>query len=83
MAEEVLVFNVGDETSRMKVGKSYLLLGVAQSEQQARQLAESLPANAGSKVMLLTKKAVIRRIPAVRLEDLDESATEQPPPSHD
>jgi hypothetical protein len=39
-------------------------------------LAESLPANAGSKVILLAKRAVIRRVPAVRLEDLDENATE-------
>jgi len=76
MAEEMLIFNIGDESARIKVGKSYLLLGVAQSEQEARELAESLPANAGSKVILLAKRAVIRRIPAVRLEDLDENATE-------
>jgi hypothetical protein len=76
MAEEMLIFNIGDESARIKVGKSYLLLGVAQSEQEARELAESLPANAGSKVILLAKRAVIRRVPAVRLEDLDENATE-------
>jgi hypothetical protein len=72
----MLIFNIGDESARMKVGKSYLLLGVAQSEQEARELAESLPANAGSKIMLLEKRAVIRRVPAVRLEDVDEGATE-------
>ena len=76
MAAEMLIFNIGDESARMKVGKSYLLLGVAQSEQEARELAESLPANAGSKIMLLEKRAVIRRVPAVRLEDVDEGATE-------
>jgi hypothetical protein len=76
MAAEMLIFNIGDESARMKVGKSYLLLGVAQSEQEARELAESLPANAGSKIMLLERRAVIRRIPAVRLEDIDEGATE-------
>ena len=76
MAAEMLIFNIGDESARMKVGTSYLLLGVAQSEQEARELAESLPANAGSKIMLLEKRAVIRRVPAVRLEDVDEGATE-------
>lgn len=76
MAEEVLIFNIGDESTRMKVGRSYLLLGVAQSEHEARELAASLPANSGSKIILLAKRAIIRRIPAVRLEDLDEPAAE-------
>lgn len=73
MAEEVLVFNVGDDSAHMKAGKSYVLLGVTESEEKARELAASLPANAGSKVVILAKRAVIRRVPAVRLEDLDES----------
>ncbi|KQR16019.1 hypothetical protein [Cellulomonas sp. Leaf334] len=80
MAEEVLIFNIGDDSARMKVGKTYLLLGVAKSEQEARALAESLPANVGSKVTLLAKRAVIRRVPAVRLEVLDEDAAERVDP---
>jgi hypothetical protein len=76
MAEEILIFNVGDESARMKVGKSYLLLGVAASEKEARALMESLPINAGSKVVLAVKQAVLRRVPAVRLEDVDERLIE-------
>ena len=76
MAHEVLLFNVGDEPARMKPGKSYVLLGVASSEEEARQLAAELPANAGSKVVIVTKQAVLRRVPAVRLEELDEDVTE-------
>ena len=78
MADEVLLFNIGDESALMKVGKAYVLLGVATSEKEARELAESLPANAGSKVVIVTRRAVIRRVPAVRLEDLQEDATEPP-----
>ncbi len=73
---EVLVFNIGDESARMKVGKSYLLLGVTGSVDEARELAESLPANAGSKVVIVTKDSVLRRIPAVRLQELDEQVAE-------
>lgn len=76
MAEEFLLFNVGDESTRMKVGKSYLLLGVAESEEAARELAEALPATSASKVAILWKQAVIRRVPTVRLEDIDEVLTE-------
>lgn len=78
MADEVLLFNIGDESAHMKVGKSYLLLGVATSDKEARALAEALPANAGSKVVIVTKQAVIRRVPAVRLEDMHENATDDP-----
>jgi hypothetical protein len=73
MADEVLIFNVGDDSSRMKPGKSYVLLGVAKTEEGARELAASLPASAASKVVVVAKRAVLRRVPAVRLEDLDEN----------
>ncbi len=76
MADEVLLFNVGDDSARMKIGKAYVLIGVASSEQAARELAETLPANAGSKVVIVTKQAVLRRVPAVRLEELDENVAE-------
>ncbi|MGE0134543.1 MAG: hypothetical protein AB7L91_08670 [Dehalococcoidia bacterium] len=76
MSDEVLVFNIGDESAHMKVGKSYLLLGVAGTEEEARALAASLPASAGSKVVIVTKRAVLRRVPAVRLEDVDEDVAE-------
>jgi len=76
MSEEILVFSVGDPSASMKVGKSYLLLGVAASEAEARTLAESLPATSGSKVVIVQKRAVVRRIPAVRLEDVDEPVVE-------
>ena len=73
MSEEYLVFSVGDLTATMKVGKPYPLLGVAASEAGARELLESLPPSAASKVIIVEKKAVVRRIPSVRLEDIDES----------
>lgn len=76
MSEEVLVFNVGDSNTSMKVGKSYLLLGVAESEAAARRLVENLPATAGSKVVIVQRKALVLRIPAVRLEDLDDPVAE-------
>lgn len=76
MPDEMLLFNIGDDAATMKVGKSYMLLGITSSEEEARQLAESLPANAGSKVVIVTRRSVLRRIPAVRLEELDEGVTE-------
>ena len=76
MTDEFLIFNVGDENTRMKVGKSYLLLGVAKNEKDARELVEGLPAAAASKVVILAKKAVVRRVPTVRLEDIDENVSE-------
>ena len=77
MAEEYLVFNIGDVSTRMKVGKSYLLLGVATSDKGARELVESLPAATASKVLIVARKAVVRRVPAVRLEDVDESVLDE------
>lgn len=76
MADQVLLFNVGDESASLKVGKSYLLLGISASVEDARELASTLPANAGSKVVIVTREALLRRIPAVRLEDVEENAAE-------
>ncbi|PFG44513.1 hypothetical protein ATJ88_3238 [Isoptericola jiangsuensis] len=71
MADEFLVLGLGDE--HMKVGKSYLLLGVAPTAAKARELAEELPAATASRVVIAQRHALVRRVPAVRLEDLDDS----------
>lgn len=79
MADEFLVLGLGDEL--MKVGKSYILLGVAPTADQARALAEALPASAASRIVIAQRHALVRRIPAVRLEDLDDSLVDTPPPA--
>jgi hypothetical protein len=70
VSAEFIVINIG--TDAAKVGASYTILGVAQTEDAARALLASLPTSTASKVAILEKKAVIRRIPSVRLEELTE-----------
>jgi hypothetical protein len=71
MAAEFLIVNLGSDPA--KVGASYTLLGVASSEQEARALLAAMPATTASKVALLEKKAVIKRTPSVKLEDLQDN----------
>ena len=70
MAAEFVIVNLGSEAP--KVGSSYTILGVAESEAAARTLLGTLPATAASKVVILQKVAVVRRMPSVKLEDLQE-----------
>ncbi len=70
MADEFLIFNIG--TDPAKVGASYALLGVAKSEQEAREMLGTMPTPSASKAAIVQKKAYIRRTPSVRLEDLAE-----------
>lgn len=71
MAAEFLIVNLGADPA--KVGASYTLLGVAASEPEARALLASMPAATSSKVAVLEKKAVIKRTPSVKLEDLNDN----------
>ena len=71
MSAEFVVLNIGSDTA--KIGASYTILGVAGSESEAMTLLETLPAATASKVAILEKKAVIKRIPAVKLEELNEN----------
>ena len=71
MAAEFLILNLGSDPA--KIGASYTLLGVAASEQDARAMLASMPATTASKVALLEKKAVIKRTPSVRLDDLTDN----------
>lgn len=70
MAAEFVILNLGSDPA--KVGASYTVLAVAGSEQDARAMLGALPATSASKVAILEKKAVIRRVPSVKLEELQE-----------
>lgn len=70
MGAEFIILNLGSDVT--KVGASYSILGVADSESEARALLASLPAATASKVAILEKKAIVRRVPSVKLEDLAE-----------
>ncbi len=70
MAAEFVILNLGADPA--KVGASYTVLAVAASEQEARTVLGNLPTTSASKVAILEKKAVIRRVPSVKLEDLQE-----------
>jgi hypothetical protein len=71
MAAEFVILNLGSDPP--KVGASYTVLGVAASEQEARDMLSTMATTTASKVAVLEKKAVIRRVPSVRLEDLAEN----------
>ncbi|MBI5895369.1 MAG: hypothetical protein HZB24_04940 [Desulfobacterales bacterium] len=71
MSTEFIVLNIGSDAA--KIGASYTILGVADTEDAARAMLSSLPTSTASKVAILEKKAVIRRIPSVKLEDLTEN----------
>lgn len=70
MSAEFVILNLGSDAA--KVGASYTLLGVADSEAAARTLLSNLPTATASKVAILEKKAIIRRVPSVKLEELNE-----------
>lgn len=71
MSAEFLILNLGSDPA--KVGASYTILGVAPTEAEARTQLAALPTATASKVAILEKKAVIRRVPSVKLEDLSEN----------
>ncbi|NTU77131.1 MAG: hypothetical protein HGA90_04885, partial [Alphaproteobacteria bacterium] len=60
MSAEFIILNLGSDAA--KVGASCTVLGVAHSESDARDLLASLPTATASKVAILEKKAVIRRV---------------------
>lgn len=68
---EFVILNLGSDPPR--VGSSYTLLGVAATEADARAMLATIQVTTASKVALLEKKAVIRRTPSVKLEDLAEN----------
>lgn len=68
MAAEFVILNLGSDPP--KLGSAYTILAVTSSEQDARTFLGTLPIAAASKVAILEKKALINRIPSVRLEDL-------------
>lgn len=61
---EFLVFDIG---AGAKVGGSYSLLGVAETQAKAEELVRALPSASATKVAILQRKAVLTRKPAVEL----------------
>jgi hypothetical protein len=66
---EFLVFDIG---TGARVGGSYSLLGVANSQKKAEELIKGLPSSSATKVAILERKAVLSRKPAVELSPSSE-----------
>lgn len=71
MSDEFIILNLGSDSA--KVGSSCTILGVSSTEEEARARLAELPTSTASKVAILEKRSVIRRVPTVRLEDLTEN----------